>query len=348
MAIDTFSTAMLNRVVRQIDVDPEAWLLTSFFPQSVEEDKETIFFDVETERPRITPFVSPLREGRIVESEGFIAKSFKPAYAKDKRRFDPDRPVTRVIGEPLTGTLSPEQRTERLLAQDMANQNRMLTRREEVMASELLRTGKVTVSGEGFPTQVVDFGRASALTVAALTGGARWSETSTADPVGDIETWAQLIYDNGGGVATNVIMAPDAWRAARKVQSVKDLFETRRGSASEGELGPLAARRVRNPGTLGEFNIWVYQDQYIDETGATQLMMPSGTVILANGAQLEGVRHYGMIKDYEAMHTAQRAFYKSWTIPDPSHRLLLMQSAPLVVSYRPNASLGAEVLNGGA
>lgn len=346
MAIDVFDTAMLNRVVRQIDVDPEAWLLTSFFPTSVEEDKETIYFDVETERPRITPFVSPLREGRMVESEGFTTNNFKPAYAKDKRRFDPDRPVTRTIGEPLTGSLTPEQRTERLLAKDIANMNRMLTRREEVMASEALRTGQVTVSGEGFDTVVVDYGRASALTVAPLTGGARWSET-TATPVADIETWAQLIYDNGGGVATNVIMAPDAWRAARQRDDVQALFESRRGSASEGELGPLAARRVRNPGTIGEFNIWVYQDQYLDEDGATQLMMPSGTVLLVNGAQLEGVRHYGMIKDYEAMHRAQRAFFKSWVEKDPSARLLLMQSAPLVVPYRPNATLGAEVLNGG-
>ena len=36
-------------------------------------------------------------------------------------------------------------------------------------------------------------------------------------------------------------------------------------------------------------------------------------------------------------------FSKSWTEPDPAVRYLLMQSAPLPVPYRINASLGATV-----
>jgi hypothetical protein len=38
-------------------------------------------------------------------------------------------------------------------------------------------------------------------------------------------------------------------------------------------------------------------------------------------------------------------FTKSWTIPDPSTRILLMQSAPLMVPYRINASFSAKVLS---
>lgn len=345
--MDLYTTGVLSRVVRGLEIDPAAFFLNRFFGAEITEESEEIHFDVTDEQPRISPFVSPLKAGRIVEHEGFETNTLKPAYIKDKRLFDPDAPVKRVPGEQPMGSLSAEERTRRLLANAVANQNRMLTRREEVMASEVLRTGKATITGEGFDDIVVDFGRAAALTVADLTGTARWSDAGST-PVDDLETWAGLIHDNGGGVAVDVIMATDAWQAFRVHADVKDLLETRRGSTSRAETGPLASRRVRNPGQVGDFNIWVYSDTYIDDTGAAGNMMPSGTVLMVNGADLEGVRHYGMVKDYAANHRAQRLFAKSWVEEDPSRRLLLMQSAPLVTPYRPNASLSVDVLNGGA
>ena len=344
--MDLFTTGVLSRVVRGLEIDPAAFFLNTFFRTEIAEESEEIHFDVTDEQPRISPFVSPLKAGRIVEHEGFTTNTFKPAYIKDKRLFDESAPVKRVPGESIMGSLSAAERTSRLLAQALANQNRMLTRREEVMASEVLRTGACTISGEGFDDVVVDFGRAAALSVADLTGTARWSDASST-PVDDLETWAGLIQSNGGGVATDVIMATDAWAAFRTHADVGSLLDTRRGSESRAETGPLAARRVRNPGSIGDFNIWIYSDTYIDEAGVAGNMMPSGTVLMVNGADLQGVRHYGMVKDYAAGHRAQRLFSKSWVEEDPSRRLLLMQSAPLVVPYRPNASLSVDVLNGG-
>lgn len=343
--MDIYTTGVLSRVVRGLEIDPAAFFLNRFFGAEITEESEEIHFDVTDEQPRISPFVSPLKEGRIVEHEGFTTNTLKPAYIKDKRLFDPDAPVKRVAGEQPMGSLSAEERTRRLLAGSLANQNRMLTRREEVMASEVLRTGSVTISGEGFDDIVVNFGRAAALTPAALTGTAKW-DTTTATPLTDLETWAGLIQSNGGGVATDVVMATDVWQNFRVHADVQNILETRRGSESRAETGPLAARRVRNPGSVGDFNIWVYSDTYIDDGGVAGNMMPSGIVLMVNGADLGGTRHYGMVKDYAASHRAQRLFAKSWVEEDPSRRILLMQSAPLVVPYRPNASLAVDVLNG--
>jgi len=345
VAIDLFTTAALNRIVRYIDVDPAAWLLTTFFPMSQTSEKTEIHFDVEEEQPRITLFVSPKREGRIVEKEGYTTKTFRPAYVKDKRVFDHDTPIKRLIGEPPLGEMSAAQRTEILIGQNVTNANRMLTRREEVMASEVLRTGAVTISGDGFDDVVVDFLRDASLSVADLTGAAKWDAT-TATPVDDIEAWAQLIYDANGGIARDVVMAPDVWAAVRNNAQITALLDSRRGSESRAELGPMQAKRVRMPGMIGEFSIWVYQDNYIEADGTAGQMMPSGTVLMINRDGLEGTRHYGMIQDYAAMHAAQRMFSKSWLEEDPSRRILLCQSAPLVVPYRPNSSLSVDVLNG--
>jgi hypothetical protein len=57
----------------------------------------------------------------------------------------------------------------------------------------------------------------------------------------------------------------------------------------------------------------------------------------------DGVRHFGAIRDLDAGIQARQYFVKSWREPDPSRQFLLMQSAPLLVPYRPNAVLSATV-----
>lgn len=344
MTISIFSTHTLNRVVQDLD-QPSSFLLDMFFRQVQTSEDEFIHFDIDESKPRITPFVSPLVAGKVVQSQGFTTKTYQPAYAKDKRHFKPNRALKRAIGETVGGNLTGEQRMQAALARDLEDQLDMLTRREEVMASEALRLGQVTVSGDDYPETVVDFGRDGALTV-ALSGTDLWNDAGST-PVDDIESWAETIQDKSGAVAMDVVMDPKAWRLFRGKQEVKDLLDTRRGSGSEAELGPIVRgqgnEKARFAGTIGSFRIWVYQENYVDADGVTQQVMPDNTVIVGSSSGLEGVRAYGMIQDEAAGFTAQRFFSKSWLEEDPAIRWLLMQSAPLVVPYRVNAVLTATV-----
>ena len=97
--------------------------------------------------------------------------------------------------------------------------------------------------------------------------------------------------------------------------------------------------KARYVGSIGDFDLWVYNDSYIGDDGKTTNLLPSKTVILGSKDGLEGTRCYGAIHDEKANWTAQRYFTKSWIEEDPSVRWLLLQSAPLVVPYRPNASM---------
>ena len=67
------------------------------------------------------------------------------------------------------------------------------------MASEVLRTGKETVTGEGYPTVVVNFSRDAALTVALLST-ARWGETGVV-PLDDLESWIDLSVSKSSAAA---------------------------------------------------------------------------------------------------------------------------------------------------
>ena len=70
-----------------------------------------------------------------------------------------NRPLKRSPGEPIGGNMSPADRQRALVALDMQDQLNMLNRRLEVMAGQVLVTGMATISGDKYPTVVVNFGR---------------------------------------------------------------------------------------------------------------------------------------------------------------------------------------------
>ena len=341
--MDIFSTHVLAKVVENLPT-PSSFLLDTVFPNVQTSDKEEIFFDVTDSKPRITPFVSPLLPGKVVDGNGYQTKSFKPAYVKDKRRFDANTPYKRTAGETIGGSLSPAQRYERALATTLQDQLDNLTRREEVMAAEILRTGQVIVSGDGYPANTVSFGRDAALTK-ALTGSNTWS-TSGSKPLDNLEDWAADIQNKSGTVAKTVVMDPDAWKIFRANASVEKYLDYRRGTSNTLNADPFVRgkdSKARYVGSIGDFDIFVYNDSYINDKGVLTNLLPSKTVILGAKDGLEGTRCYGAIHDEKANWTASRYFTKSWVEEDPSVRWLLLQSAPLVVPYRPNACLCATI-----
>ena len=125
----------------------------------------------------MSPFVSPLVEGKLVEQRRVQTNQFKPAYIKDKRAPDLRKPVRRAIGEQIGGTLTGAEREAANVELEMTDQLDMLDRRLEWMAAQALINGTVTITGEGFPTVVVDYGRDATLTVAKTSTG-KWTQAN--------------------------------------------------------------------------------------------------------------------------------------------------------------------------
>lgn len=336
--MDIFTTGVLARVVAELPA-PQPFILNSFFTALQTETSEEIHFDIASGKRRLAPFVSPIVAGQVVASQGFTTQTFKPAYVKDKRVFDSSRPFKRAIGERIGGELNPAQRLQALLMTDLQDQLNMLTNRQEVMAIEALRTGKVVVEGDNYPKVELDFLRHADLTKKLLTT-ARWGEAGV-DPLTDIETWSMLVTQHSGATANTVIMDVKAWQlfsASEKVQKLLDRF---RGA---DQLNPtVTGAGGRYMGSIGTFDIWVYVGWYEHpDTKAITPFLPDHTVIITS-PELEGTRAYGAIRDEEAGFQAVPYFSKSWVEKDPAVRYLLLQSAPLPVPYRVNAAMCATV-----
>ena len=338
---DLFSTDVLNRVVASLLGDSQ-FLLDRYFGMTQTETSEEIHFDVMDGKRRISPFVSPLVEGQIVDTLGFKTATLKPAYIKDKRVFDMNRPLKRSPGEPIGGNLAPADRQRALVARDMQDQLSMLNRRLEVMAGEVLATGKSTISGDKYATVVLDFGRNPGNTI---TAGKVWSDP-TSLPLDDLQDWSQIMLQNTGIQATDLIMTTDVWKAFRANPSISQRLQLQRTANVMPSLDFNAQIHEGgvSMGTIDQFNIFVYTSWYVDPAdGIEKPVIPLKTAILT-APQLEGVRAFGAIRDEAAGLQAVQYFVKSWTEEDPSVRFLMLQSAPLVFPTRPNASFKATVL----
>lgn len=348
--MNIFDTNVLVQVVPNL-MTSQNWLLDKFFPNVVESDTEEVSIDVDVGLRRMAPFVSPLVEGKLVESRKFQTNSFTPAYIKDKRAPDLRKPIRRQIGERIGGQLSASEREMLNLQFEMADQIDMINRRLEWMASSALVSGTVTVTGEGYDTKVVNFGRSSELTV-TLSGSDKWptqvdaGKTNT-QPSDDIEDWAQRILKNSGAVATDLVFTSSSWKAFRLDSSIKDnaiTFPALSPFGNQINAGTQVQKGAVYKGRWGNYDLWLYNDWFIDPIDNVEKpMIPDGSVIMS-GADLMGTRAFGAIMDPAFNYGAMAYAPKSWLENDPAQRFILIQSAPLVIPSRVNASLCATVV----
>lgn len=343
--MDLYQTETLIGVIDGLD-KPVSPLLDLFFPNTQTFETEEVYLDKLDRARRLAPFVSPVVEGKIMRNRGFTTSTFKPAYVKPKHKVEPGKAMKRAAGERIGGgQISPEQKFAMAVTQNLADEDDQITRREEWMASEILRKGQVTVAGDDFPTMLVDFARDAALTV-ALSGGARWGQSGVS-VLANLRTWAASIASKSGANATQVVMDPLAALLLQQDTEVRAILNNWRQASGKVELSPLVTgaqgEEVAYIGTIGNYDFWQYQQLYTDDAGTEQKMMPDNTVILGAPSMAEGIRTYGAIQDKKAGLQALKRFPKMWDTDDPSSTTTMTQSAPLPVLGRPNATFCATV-----
>lgn len=340
MAINLYSTAALMGLVSAMD-RPATFMLDLYFPQEMTFETEEVYIDKLDRARRLAPYVSPKVEGKIMRNRGSTTRVLTPAYLKPKHAVEPAKAFQRAPGESLGGLqLSPEQRFQMAVADNLQLEDEEITRREELMACEMITTGGVTVESDDHPTLQIDLGRDAALED-ALTSTARWGESGVS-PMEYVRTRAALVASKSGAAARHVILDPLAALIFQKDAEVRSVLDNRRQASGSMELSGLNAGGAQGEeavylGTIGQFDFWQYQQIYTSATGAESKMIPDYSCIVGSPKQAEGVRAYGAIQDTKAALKAVSRFPKMWDAEDPSITTTMTQSAPLPVLCRPDA-----------
>lgn len=345
-----YDTNALIQVVPNLKTS-QNWLLDRFFPNVIESNTEFVAIDIDVGKRRMSPFVSPLVEGRLVEQRRYQTNVFKPAYIKDKRAPDLRKPVRRQIGERIGGDLTGLEREMANLAFELTDAIDMLNRRLEWMAAQALINGTVTIAGEGFPTVLVDFGRDATLTV-TLTGSNKWGVAGNflADgrdpvPTANLETWQAQILKKSGATVTDIVFTTTPWQKFINAEGVQGaIYYPKFGeTANVINNGPQISKGAVYKGHWGQYDLWLYNDWYVDDNNVEQPMIPDGTVLMS-GPELMGTRAFGQILDPAFDYGPMAYAPKTWVEQDPAQRLIMVQSAPIVIPSRVNACFAATVI----
>lgn len=341
MSYTIYTTHDMTEMVQTLR-NPSTFWLDNFFPRQINFQTKYIDFDVVDETQRLAPFVAPTAQGKVMGGEGYTTKRFAPAYVKPKGVIDPSALIERQAGEAYTGSMSLAQRRDAVIVDMVRRYKNQIVRRWNWMAAQATLYGEVTVAGDNYPTVVVNFGRHADQTE-VLTGTDAWTN-SASDPQGDLDRMNTQTHQLSGYSISGVIMGTQAWSAYIGHESTKDLLETRRGSTSTAETGPGNGLPVQYKGKFGDFDVWVYNELYEDDAGASQPFMDPRDVVGVSAAGFEGVRCFGAIMDKRAGYQSLDIFTKVYEQEDPSVEYLLMQSAPLMVPKRTNASFRLRVV----
>jgi hypothetical protein len=333
--ISMFDTRTMLAALEQM-LAPKSFLLDLFFPAVENSDTEYVDIDIIKGKRRMAPFVNPRMQGKMVERMGYTTRSYKPPYVKPKSVFTAADILKKQPGQHIyQGGQSPAQRAAQVLGSDLMELMEMVTRREEWMASQALNGGVIVVSGDGVEDEI-DFGMKAEH---IITGD--WSDPAVGNPVNDLRTWRRVVAQSSGIVPNAAVMgsdALDAFLAHNEVKGQDALLNARRAEIGQINLSDVQATGATFVGSIfgGGLDLFGYDEWYIDDIdGVEKPMVPESKIFLGS-TRARTARHYGAIQDLAAPASV-RWFPKSWEEQDPSARLIMLQSAPLVVPHQIDA-----------
>ncbi|OCP07979.1 MULTISPECIES: major capsid protein [unclassified Ensifer] len=328
-----YDPIVLAKTVKRL-IRPKTHFLSSAFPIIDVQETEMVAIDIEKSRRALAPFVHPDMPGQAVDALPFETVTLKPAYVKPTSILKPKDTQKRRAGERIGGDMTLRDRRAAAVAETLLDHVDQITRRKEFMAAQLLTTGKATITGENYPTRIIDYRRDPDLTL-TLTGTDRWGQAD-AKPLDDLEDMAERVHEKEGVTVRKITMDPQAWRAFKKDKDVREILDNRRAAGGYAEFGALdLANGAQLAGVFGLFEVWVYSEYY-ELNGVNYPLMAPGTVV-GHSDQMEGIQVHGAILDEEALQ-AMEIFPNSWIERNPSRRLLQSQSSPILNPGRRNAS----------
>ncbi len=356
MNINIRDTHTLLASVQQL-APLHSFLLDRYFPTGAGDIFATndVLVEYKKGHKKASPFVAPRKGGITIMRDGYIMKSFTPAYIAPKRALTIDDLKKRNFGEALYSNLTPEQREGVMMLSDLDELRGMNLRRKEAMAAEVIFT-----NGCIMHEYVDDLGHHGEREVrfydgeanpAVYTPSAMWdtSEESGKQLINDVAAMISMLTTRGLP-ATEVLVAPDVADVILSNEWILKLLDNRRyeiGGVDPATLpaGAVKIARLNIKGRMIDF--LSYEDTYTEIDGTIKPFIPAG--MIAVGAPAAGRTVYGAITQMEQadgeFHTyASKEVPKYLSDSTNEVREVRLATAPLCMPNNENPFITAKVL----
>lgn len=258
----------------------------TFFGKAKTFLSKTVDVDFRKGGRQIAPFVAKNVGGINMERKGFETKNYEPPKIAPQRVLSPEVLEPRLPGETVHSNQSPEERQDYFLEQDSQEMEDSISRREELMCSELLTNGKVTVKGyidndlSNFREDEVDYQFNNKVT---LTGTDAWNG-SDPSKYKDLEKGVETVLKAGYNPEMAII-GQDAWSDLLKDKVFKDLLDNRRMEMGmiNPEFRTMEGHGVKYLGFISDLGLdfYTYYSWYMDYDGNVKPYFPSDHISIA-------------------------------------------------------------------
>lgn len=336
--MNLYETTTLIKAIEQ-SLPVHSFLKNTFFPRKKELLTSKVLIDTKRGNRKMAPFVAPRIGGVTIDREGFMTSSVEAPKIAPQRVLTVDDLETRAFGENLYSTKTPAQREQGIIANDLDDFDKMITRREEKMIRDLLFTGKIVIKGyvdvanEETVDAEINYGQ-----VKEFTPTVKWNATGADKPtiLKDLRKWRREITKANGKAPNMVVMSSDVVDILLGDEELKKLLDNR--NISIGKIEPKVGDAVTFIGNLPGLgmSLYSYDEWYLDEeTDEDVAMVPEGTILLAN-SDIGEIR-YGLITQIEegsknfVSHYSSSRVPKIWTDVANDRKMIRLSSAPVPV-----------------
>lgn len=332
----------------------KAFLRNLFFRTVKTFETETVDIDIMKHKQRAAAFVRSYEEGPVVGRTGYETKTYKPETLKPKMVVTAADAFKRQPGEVLySGNMTAMQRAATLVANDLMELDQMISRREEIMASQALISDAVQVvdvSGNKLLADI-SFGRASDHQVSDtdVTNdyGGLW-DASASDPILTLRLLKRKVALDSGLLPDVAVFSAEATDLFVNHPLVRDrLRDTRSDQVMLNMQFPnFLADGAMYVGTIEGLAIFEYVEQYLDDwtnpaVPALTPMIPAKHILLGSrDARSEML--YGAIPHLSSLAAVSRFPY-SWQEDDPPNRFLQLYSRPLPSPHQVDGFIVAQI-----
>lgn len=268
-----YKTSVIREIRSNVDRNPN-FLRDIFFPNVETTDEEDIILEISKGGNRIAPFVSPVEDGRVMKSKGRSTNIITAPNVAPKYVLTPKDLFERAVGANFQGGDTPAVRQAKKIGKILKDQEKFITNKEELMIGQFLTTGKIT-SLTGEHTYELDYGLENQDTLEA---GKKWTDAGV-DILQSIRDYVDEAEANSGEKVDVVILGSKGAKALLSNTALAEKLDIK--NKTEAVIQTIK----KYPGItwLGKMDsavdIYSYNQQLVDETGAKKEIIPSNMMI---------------------------------------------------------------------
>lgn len=353
MPFNFYETHNLLMAVEQL-TPPTTFLRDRYFPTNAATDvfaTNDVLVEYKDGSKRVAPFVAPRKGGVTMLRSGYEVQRFEPPFVAPQRMLTIDDLNKRGFGEALNSQLTPEQRQRALILKDAQDLSEFISRREEVMAAEVMQTNACVMKhiaddANEADEKYIQF-YAGDSNPAQYTPSGNWAKDYTG-VTADLAAMARLLTKRGLAASELVVGADaaDAILGNAEIQKLLDITNYNAGRIDPNTL-PNGATHIATLNVKGRLIDVICYDEEYTEGSETKSYIDPKTVILT--APAAGRTLYGAVSQVEQadglFHTyTGKRVPKYLSNAQGNTRSLTLTACPLLIPNNKNPFIVAKVL----